>query len=172
MSKQTLIALPTVKTQSATSSSEEPLVAVAVLTPERASEILRQMESVTKMARRWVGVYKLSSFDGNTFYVPQSSMQTPPSPTDFRVLDPGFTTPMMTQLVRFQIGIIPGAVIWEAFDAENRFMVNTIELSSEVLRAISLGTTFNPGDTSEALKSVVPAEPVVDADPRWQQNLM
>lgn len=171
MSKQTLIALPTVKTPQSAEANDN-LIAVAVLTAERAAEILKQMESVTKMARRWVGIYKLSSFDGNTFYVPASSVRTPPSPADFRVLDPGFTTPVMAQLIRFQIGIIPGAVIWEAFDAENRFMVNTIELSSEVLRAISLGTTLNPGDTSEALRFAIPAEPVLDRDPNWQKHLM
>lgn len=171
--KPTLIALPTVKTQSATrTSAEDNLVAVAVLNAERAREILQQMKSVTRMARRWVGVYKLSSFDGNTFYVPASAVQPPPPATDFRVLEPGFTPRLMAKLVNFQIGIIPGAVIWEAFDPENRFLVTTLELPSEVLQAIADGVILNPGDTSEELKNALPDQVVPDNDPRWLESVM
>lgn len=169
-SNATLIALPTVKTQPG--ETGEGLVAIAVLTPERAAEILRQMKYVTRMASRWLGVYKVSSFDANTFYVPESSLQTRPARTDFCVLAADAVPDATTELVRYQIGIIPGAVIWEAFDAKNRFMVNTIELSSEILQAIANGASFKAGDTGEGLKVALPVEPVVDADPRWQEQLM
>src|SRR5437762_1932576 len=136
--EEVLIALPTVQTPVPAGAGQN-LVAIAVLTRTRASEILRQMESVTELASKWLGVFKLCSFDSNTLYVPAACVEPPPAHAEFTVLDPSYTTPEITKLVRLQIGIVPGAVVWEACDEQGRFFVSTIELSAEVLRAVAVG---------------------------------
>ena len=157
--EQVLIALPTVRTPPQADAARS-LVAVAVLTRTRASEILRQMEAVKELATKWAGVFKLCAFDGNTFYVPAEYATPCRGGGQFVVLDANYTTPEIAELVRPQIGIIPGAVIWEAFDGQNRFGVTTIELSAEVLRAVAVGGILSPGTVQNAGRYTLPAEPM------------
>ena len=162
--EEVLIALPTVRTPSRTEPGRN-LVAVAVLTRTRASEILRQMEAVTELASKWVGVFKLCAFDGSTFYVPAEYGEARQGRGEFVVLDPSYTTPEITKLVRPQIGIIPGAVVWEAFDERNGFSVTTIELSAEVLRAVAAGGILEPGTALSAQRYTLPAAPMFAQTP-------
>jgi hypothetical protein len=85
--EEVLIALPTVRTPRQADAARS-LVAVAVLTRTRASEILRQMEAVKELATKWAGVFKLCAFDSNTFYVPAVCVEPPPARAEFTVLDP------------------------------------------------------------------------------------
>jgi hypothetical protein len=158
--EEVLIALPTVQTPPQADPGRS-LVAVAVLTRTRASELLRQMETVTELASKWVGVFKLCAFDGNTFYVPAEYALAEPARAEFTVLSPSFTTPEIIKLVRPQIGIVPGAVIWEACDEQNRLAVTTIELSADVLRAVAVGGILSPGTVRNAGRYTLPAEPML-----------
>ena len=158
--EEILIALPTVQIPPQADPGRS-LVAVAVLTRTRASELLRQMETVTELASKWVGVFKLCAFDGNTFYVPAEYALAEPARAEFTVLSPSFTTPEITKLVRPQIGIVPGAVIWEAHDEQNRFAVTTIELNADTLRAVARGDILSPGMVLNAQRYALPAEPML-----------
>ncbi|MFL6284563.1 MAG: hypothetical protein ACJ74Q_15565 [Pyrinomonadaceae bacterium] len=165
--QETLIALPTVR-RPPTPEGESRLVAVAIFTRERAAEILRLMEHVTVQASRvdsWVGVFKTCGFDKNTFYVPAEYVSREPRGNDFVVLDPDTTFPGMVQLVRTQINILPGAVTWEAHDHDDRFTVETPDLSADVLRAVAIGGVLIPGETKNAMSFVLPAEPLFDESP-------
>lgn len=169
--EQVLIALPTVRTPPRADAARS-LVAVAVLTRTRASEILRQMEAVKELATKWAGVFKLCAFDGNTFYVPAEYAPRHRGGGQFVVLDANYTTPEIAELVRPQIGIIPGAVIWEAFDEQNRFGVTTIELSAEVLRAVAVGGILSPGTVQNAGYYTLPAEPMLVPTPEIEEVVM
>ena len=169
--EQVLIALPTVQTPPQADAAQS-LVAVAVLTRTRASEILRQMEVVKELAAKWAGVFKLCAFDGNTFYVPAEYATAHRGGGQFVVLDANYTTPEIAELVRPQIGIIPGAVIWEAFDEQNRFSVTTIELSAEVLRAVAVGGLLSPVTAQNAQSFALPAEPMFDPCPSLEEFIM
>lgn len=171
--KPTLIALPTAQIPIQTDPAHD-LIAICVLMPERAAQILRQMKSITAQAKRWIGTYKVSCFDNNTYFVPRPLMGSlAPAENDFLILEPGFTLPPVKEMMNIQIGIIPGVATWEATDPESRFTVSSVELNQTVLEAIASGITLNPGDSSQAIRqALVPARPVFDQDPRWEQKLM
>src|SRR5437764_10155484 len=165
--EEVLIALPTVR-RPPSGEAGQSLVAIAIFTMERAAEILRRMEYVAEQASQvesWLGVFKLCAFDKNTFYVPAECVRTLPEGNDFVVLDPEYTFPGMVQLVRLQINILPGAVTWEAHCGDDRFTVETPELSADVLRAIAIGGVLVPGSTMNAMSFVLPAEPLFDNSP-------
>src|SRR5215213_324941 len=169
--EEILIALPTVQIPPQTDPGRS-LVAIAVLTRTRASELLRQMETVTELASKWIGVFKLCAFDGNTFYVPAEYALAEPARAEFTVLSPSFTTPEIIKLVRPQIGIVPGAVIWEAYDEQNRFAVTTIEMNADTLRAVARGDILSPGMVLNAQRYALPAEPMFVECPGLDEQIM
>lgn len=169
--EEILIALPTVQIPPQADPGRS-LVAIAVLTRTRASELLRQMETVTELASKWIGVFKLCAFDGNTFYVPAEYALAEPARAEFTVLSPNFTTPEIIKLVRPQIGIVPGAVVWEAYDEQNRFAVTTIELNADTLRAVAVGGILSPGTVQNAGRYTLPAEPMLVPTPDIEEVVM
>lgn len=174
--EETLIALPTVR-RPAAPEGEQRLVAVAIFTKSRASEILRHMGHVTSQAAHvdsWVGIFKTCGFDKNTFYVPAGYVSPEPTGSNFVVLDPDTTFPgPMVQLVRTQINILPGAVTWEAHDGDDRFTVETPDLCADLLRAIAHGSQLTTGEAMSAMSFVFdPAEPLFDESPGLKLYLM
>jgi len=171
--EEILIVLPTRRTPAV----EEPgrnIFAVVVLTQSRASEILRQMEEVVRLTGRWEGVFKIDCFDAGVFFVPPGCVDDAPPPDSFLILDPAtYRTPETVSLVRPQIGIIPGAVTWQAFDEGGRFYVTTIELNEAVLQAAALGGLLQPGYSDNAQKYAFPvSEPMLVKDGKLQEIVM
>ncbi len=75
-------------------------------------------------------------------------------------------------LVRLQIGIVPGAVVWEAYDEEDCFAVSTIELGADVLRAVAVGGLLSPGTAQNAQRFSLPAEPMFAHSPGLEEFIM
>lgn len=134
-------------------SPHQEIIAIIVLSSERALELLELMNEITLRASASSTTFRISSFEPAAFYVPASALKTLPTPGDFVVLPPDYTVTSPTPTKLVHTNVMPCFINWTATDQNDRFIINTADLDVDVLTAVASGFTLPPGTTRHSHKS-------------------
>jgi hypothetical protein len=124
---------------------EEEYSAVISLTPEEADRILEYIELMKHVSGRWPEAWQVSVFaERNPVYVPVTDL--PGALTeDYQVLPRPPTVRRALRVDEGQMRVRGDAVAWAAVDPSGNRLIETRELSEQVIRAVSSGLWLKPG---------------------------
>jgi hypothetical protein len=151
----TRIALRTTQIPPVTSPHQE-IIAIIDLTPERALELLELMQEITMRASASSTTFRISSFERAALYAPACTLTTLPSQGDFVVLPPDYTVTAttLTPIKLVHTNVMPLFINWTAIDQNDRFLINSTELTVELLKAVACGFAIPPGATRQSLRNL------------------
>lgn len=169
----TTLALPVrILPTEALSACGEGISALVTLTPEKSARILRLMRKFTELAVGWVGAYQISAFDSSAMFLYSRSLKEHPPPNDFLVMEMTPAPLIHAGVAQPTLHVLPGAVMWSAPDADDRFIVTTIELDEQVVLRIARGLPLTAGMTGTQLnRDVFSTAPLFIKHPDWMRRL-
>lgn len=147
------IALSTTQIPPATSKPQE-IIAIVDLSQERALELLALMNDITLRAINSCTTFRISSFERDARIVPAYALKELPAANDFLVLPEDYSITAITPIKLIHANVMPLYTNWSATDEHERFILTTIDLTSQLLKLIARGQSLPPGSTNATLNTL------------------
>lgn len=159
------IALSTTQIPPATSKPQE-IIAIVDLSKERALELLALMNDITLRATTSCTTFRISSFERDALIVPAYALKELPAANDFLVLPEDYSVTAITPIKLIHANVMPLYTNWSATDENERFILTTADLTSQLLKLIARGQSLPPGSTNATLNTLS-TNAVIIAEQEW-----
>ena len=149
------IALSTTQIPPATSKPQE-IIAIVDLSQERALELLALMNDITLRATNSSTTFRISSFERDALIVPAYALKELPAANDFLILPEDYSVTAITpiKLKLIHANVMPLYTNWSATDENERFILTTVDLTSQLLKLVARGQSLPPGSTNATLDTL------------------
>ena len=160
------IALSTTKIPPATSTPQE-IIAIVDLSQERALELLALMNDITLRATNSSTTFRISSFERDALIVPASALKELPAANDFLILPEDYSVTAITPIKGIHANVMPLYTNWSATDENDRFILTTVDLTSQLLKLVARGQSLTPGSTNATLNTLSSTDALIIAEQQW-----
>jgi hypothetical protein len=147
------IALSTTQIPPATSEPQE-IIAIVDLSQERALELLALMNDITLRATNSSTTFRISSFERDALIVPACTLKELPAANDFLILPEDYSVTAITPIKLIHANVMPLYTNWSATDENERFILTTVDLTSQLLKLVARGQSLPPGSTNATLDTL------------------
>jgi hypothetical protein len=160
------IALSTTQIPPATSTPQE-IIAIVDLSQERALELLALMNDITLRATNSSTTFRISSFERDALIVPAYAMKELPAANDFLILPEDYSVTAITPIKGIHANVMPLYTNWSATDENDRFILTTVDLTSQLLKLVARGQSLTPGSTNATLNTLSSTDALIIAEQQW-----
>jgi hypothetical protein len=160
------IALSTTQIPPATSTPQE-IIAIVDLSQERALELLALMNDITLRATNSSTTFRMSSFERDALIVPAYALKELPAANDFLILPEDYSVTAITPIKGIHANVMPLYTNWSATDENDRFILTTVDLTSQLLKLVARGQSLTPGSTNATLNTLSSTNAIIIAEPQW-----
>ena len=157
------IALSTTQIPPATSGPQE-IITIIDLSQERALELLALMNDITLRATNSCTTFRISSFERDALIVPAYALKELPAANDFLILPEDYSVTAITPIKLIHANVMPRYTNWSATDANDRFILTTVDLPSQLLKLVARGQSLTPGSTNATFSST---NALIIAEQQW-----
>jgi hypothetical protein len=159
------IALSTTQIPPATSKPQE-IIAIIDLSQERALELLALMNDITLRAITSCTTFRISSFERDALIVPAYALKELPAANDFLILPEDYSLTAITPIKLIHANVMPLYTNWSATDENERFILTTVDLTSQLLKLVARGQSLPPGSTNATLNTLS-TNALIIAEQEW-----
>jgi hypothetical protein len=161
------IALSTTQIPPATSKPQE-IIAIVDLSQERALELLALMNDITLRATNSSTTFRISSFERDALIVPAYALKELPAANDFLILPEDYSVTAITpiKLKLIHANVMPLYTNWSATDENERFILTTVDLTSQLVKLVASGQLLPAGSTNATLNTLSPNLLII-AEQEW-----
>ena len=101
--------------------------------------------------------------------VPTYALEQLPAPNDFIVLTDDYSVNAITPIKLIHANVMPLYANWSAIDENNRFILTTADLNSEVLKLAARGESLPPGSTNATVNTSLSTAPnsLITKERKW-----
>ncbi len=137
------------------------------LSQGRALELLALMNNITLRATNSSTTFRISSFERDALIVPAYALKELPAANDFLILPEDYSVTAITPIKGIHANVMPLYTNWSATDENDRFILTTVDLTSQLLKLVARGQSLTPGSTNATLNTLSSTNALIIAEQQW-----